>query len=447
MAAQEPTTQPPLSPGRIEKLPPGDHRDTAAPGLFLRVTPRGARVFRWYVRSIGRAVTIGRWSKAERPGHVTLADARKWLERLKEAHHAGRLDQVEAELAAQLRPPPPPPAADVGGPTFRQVADDFLAHIERRRKRPEQVRRTFQNDLLPALGDRPIAGVTPRDIRKVVEAVVARGAPTQAGRVLAHAKQLFRFACGRDELAVAANPAFPLEAAALGVENRVCQRFLTVEEIPAFWRALDASRLTSTVRIGLKVLLLTGVRTQELIRARWAEVDLGEATWTIPVANQKLTRKQEQTARPWVVPLPPMVVELFKKLQVLADGSPWVMATPPGFGDPDGEPAHVTEKALGGGMRKLFVGDEPLLTLDGERPTPHDLRRTLRTHLEETLGVDENVAERCLNHTRGTVVRTYAVADLVDKRRAALERWAAYVEQLVAGSPANVVAMSAGARG
>lgn len=436
MAAEKPTTQPPLTAAGIEKLPEGEHRDSAAPGLFLRVN-RKSRTFRWYVRSIGRAITIGPWSKASKPGHVTLAEARTWLERLKEAHRIGQLAEVEAELAA-LRPRRGPVVATPadGGVTFGEVAKDFLKHIEKRRKRPDEVRRTLEKELLPVLGDRPIASITSRDVRKVVEAVVERGAATQAGKVLAHAKQLFRFACGRDDLAVAANPAFPLEAEALGVEHNVCQRYLAAEEIPALWRALDASRLTPTVKVGLKAILLTGVRSCELLRARWEDVDLEAGTWTIPIANQKLTKKQEQTARPWTVPLTPAVVALFKQLQVLAQASPWVMASPV-------EPKEATsEKALNAGMRKLFEarpGEEPLLELVEPRPTPHDLRRTVRTHLGNTLGVQWHIAERCLNHSIGRITQTYDVGDYLAERRAALEKWAAYVERLVAPEKAKVI--------
>ncbi len=205
MAGEDPTTPvPPLTAKLIEAARPRERDyelpDPAAPGLRLRVTPKGGKVFRWYVTSLGRVITIGRWTKAPRPGHVTLAEARTWLERLKDAHRAGRLAEVEEELRA-LRPKPQR-SVDVpaGGPTLRDVAKDFLRQIERRRKRPDEVRRTLEKELLPALGDRSVTSITPRDIRQVVEAVVERGSPTQAGKVLAHAKQLFRFACGRDDV-------------------------------------------------------------------------------------------------------------------------------------------------------------------------------------------------------------------------------------------------------
>jgi integrase len=451
MAAEHSTASlPPLTAKLIEAAEPRatdyEIADPAAPGLRLRVTPKGGKVFRWYVTSLHRVLTIGRWSKLPRPGHVTLGEARTWLERLKEAHGAGRLAAVEAELSA-LRPrrsaAPPAEGAVV---TFRQVADDFLKHVERRRKRPDEVRRTIETDLAPALGDRPIGSITSKDIRQVVEAVVARGSPTQAGKVLAHAKQLFRFACGRAELAVAANPAYPLEADDLGVQANVCQRYLDSKEIPLLWAAIGKARFSPTVKTGLKLILLTGVRSCELLRARWGEVDLEAGTWTIPVANQKLTRKQAQkpTARPWTVPLSSPAVALFRQLEVFAQGSEWVMASP--F-DPE---ARTSEKALVAAMRKLFIAPsakEPLLDLVEPRPTPHDLRRTMRTHLGDTLGVPWHIAERCLNHSIGRITQTYDVGDYLAERRAALEKWAAYVDRLLDPRSAKVVPLSVAGSG
>ena len=437
------TQTPPLTVGAVKKARPRADRDYEiadglARGLRLRVTKLGrdgvsggAKIFRWYVNGARprRVITIGRWAEREIDGHVTLEQAHLWLRQLKAAHRAGKLDAKVKEMEGEIHPRPAPAAAEPGAVTFRQVADDFLAHIKARRKRPGEVERTLTQDLLPALGDRAIATITPREIRQVVEAVVARGSPTQAGKVLAHAKQLFKFACGRDEIAVAANPAYPLEADALGVVKNKCARFLNKEEIPALWSALGKAGLSATVRVGLKLILLTGVRTCELLRAKWTDVDLDSETpaWTVPVSSQKLTRKQEANARPWIVPLSPEAVALFRQLHALADGSPWVMASP--RTDPDEPPAPLSEKALVAGMRKLFVGKKPSLNFPGERPTPHDLRRTMRTHLGG-LGVPRDIAERCLNHVIGEMDSIYDQGDYLDQRRAALVKWAAFVDKL-----------------
>jgi integrase len=70
------------------------------------------------------------------------------------------------------------------------------------------------------------------------------------------------------------------------------------------------------------------------------------------------------------------------------------------------------------------------LAFEGEQPTPHDLRRTCRTHLGK-LGVPPHIAERCLNHALGKIAATYDVHDYLPERRAALETWAKHVSGLV----------------
>lgn len=423
----------PLTASKIATLKPRADRyeiaDAAAPGLRLRVYPSGARVFRWHVRdAAGRqeVITLGPWAPTSTAQHLTLAEARVELERLKAARAGGRLSGAREELDARMGRAAPAPTA-AGPVTVADVAGAFRAHLRRTRKRPEQGERPLDADILPALGSIPIADVTPRHCRQVVEAVVARGSPRQAGVVLQILRQLMTFAVARADIQI--SPAAALTSpAALGVENNLSQRYLADAEIAALWAALDAyPGLTPTVRAGIRVLLLTGARSGELLRARVADVDLEAKTWTVPVEHQKLARGAERHARPWVVPLAPAALELMRELVVLAGSlrSPWLMASfsaaSPG--------APLTEKALAHAMRRIYTR----IPFVGERPTPHDLRRTVRTHLG-MLGVQHHVAERCLNHSLGRIAATYDVGDYLPERRAALELWDAHVSQLSTSS-------------
>ena len=437
MAAAKNSTQLPRSDAGIDKLKvpdlkPSEYGDGS--GLRLRISPAGksgrggAKVWRWFVVLDGRRVnvTLGDWSRDGSAG-LTLSKARQRLDELRAANQAGHLRDELARLGSRRATAPASGNAS-SGPTVKEVVEAFRAFVGRRRKRPAEVEWTLDKVVLPALGERPIGSITTKEVRELVEVEVRRGAPTQAGKVLAHIKQLFRFAQGRDD--VQANPADPLQPDVLGVVNRTCDRYLSPEEIAPFWHALDKSSATPTVRLALRLLLLLGVRSGELLRATWEEVDLEAATWTVPVAHQKLTRQQETRARPWVVPLAPKAAELMRELQAFAKsiGSKYVAAS---FAAEDG--AGLSEQSLSHAMRRLFQGEEPLLKFAGERPTPHDLRRTVRTHLGDTLGVDFHIAERCLNHSLGRVAATYDRGDYVQQRREALEKWAAYVERLVSG--------------
>jgi integrase len=433
VADEKRSTHPPLTAAGIENLPEGEHRDSAAPGLFLRVN-RKSRTFRWYVRSIGRAITVGPWSKTPKPGHVTLAEARAWLERLKDAHRSGQLAGVERELAA-LRPrrgvKSSAPPSDSGALTVETVGKDFLVYLEGRRRRPEQARRCLEVEVFPRIGHFEIAKVTKADVRAVVEPIVKRGSKVQAGQVLSLMRQFFAWAVDReDDLPM---PGIPKADTVGARKAQKSDRYLTPEEIVAFWEALGSFKgITPTVRNALRLLLLLPVRSGELRKATWSELDLDAAVWTIPVEHQK------RPQGPWKVPLPPMAVAIFRELRALADSleSENVLASFAGEGD------AITDKALNHAVRRLFTGEKPALVFKGERPTPHDLRRTVRFHARQTLGVPFDVAEKLLGHSLGAIPGTYDPGDLFGERRAALEKWAAFVEQLVAPEKSKVVRLA-----
>ena len=259
--------------------------------------------------------------------------------------------------------------------------------------------------------------------------------------MLDHLKQLFSWAEAFGE-EITRNPAAILRRDALGVRTRIGKRTLGPDEVPLFWNALDAHRpgarrLLFQVRLALRILLLIGVRTGELLKARWVDVELDAATWTIPVENQKLNPKQIADAKPWIVPLAPDALALFRELKKIAGRSPWVVSSD------KAEEGHLTEKALSHALRGLF--DAQLLELPGGRCTPHDLRRTLRTKLGD-LGVALHVAERCLNHSLGRIAQTYDHYDYLKERRAALELWEGYVHRLLEPDASKVVFL-AGATG
>ncbi len=405
----------------------------AASGLRLNVSPTGVKSWRWYVKDKGtgktRKVTLGTFPA------MSLGAARTKLGDLKDAHAAGTLSTV-----VESHRKPKVPEGPAGVLTVKKAADDFLASLDR--KRPEQARRAFDVDVIPVIGAMPVKAVTSDDVRRVVKRKVDDKSPVMARHVLALLKQFFDWAV--DENLIDASPAARFKKKkALGTRKAdTSKRYLSPKEIPVFWKALGTfTGITPTVKGALRLLLLLGVRTGELRQATWDAVDLDKATLTVPPEHQKLTLDREKKAKPWVVPLPPTAVAILSDLRVLAasigpEGSKYVLASFAGRGEP------VSEKALNHAMRRMQSGKAPALKLDGERPTPHDLRRTVRTHLEATLRVPEAICERVLNHSRGTIVDTYAHGDYLDARREALGAWDAYVERLVTGKGAEVVAIN-----
>ncbi len=393
--------------------------DKGSPGLRIRVEPTGRKTFRWYYQEAGkrRVKTFGKH------GEVTLAQARRELEKAKDK----RKDGVSI-------------APDGDSPkTVKALAEVFYKdRILPHRKRPEDARRVLDTDIIPKLGQMRLTSVTTPVIRTIINSVVGRGAPVHAGKVLSITKQMFRFAVSNAMMET--NPADPLEPINLGIENNIRDRFLEYDEIKEFWCALGRMpRMSVQVRLALKILLLTGVRSGELRLSKWKDIDLDKGLWIIPVENQKLSPKQAREAKPFTVPMVPVVVSLFKELQDYADRSVWVI---PGRGEGGKEP--IADKVLGKAVRRMFalkiqVDGEGVPLIDIPPFSPHDLRRTMRTHLSR-LKIAPHICERCLNHSIGRIVQTYDHHDYLDERREALEKWANAVD-LAVNERDNVVVM------
>lgn len=427
---------------KVENLGPGFYKD-GGNGLWLKVTPAGKRVWRWsyWEKDAGsgrkqRTVTLGYFTREGDSEHLSVSAARSKLEALKGARIEHRLPEVLGTAPDRPR-------------TVKDLAEKFYERrILPHRRRPEYARGILDRDVLPTIGTLPLKRFDVHACTKVVEAVVDRGATTYAGAVLGLLKQMGRWGKGRGYLDD--NPADALEAAGLGVVSNRKDRWLTSEEIPLWWAALDGTEMTPTVRAGLRILLYTGLRTGELLKSKWVDVDLKGATLTIPVENQKLKKKEEAKAHPFIVPLPPPAVEILKTLKKLAGKSPWVMYSP-ATTKGEKEEERITDKTLARANRRMWEerrgpGNRrdkgevfpPLLSIPPA--TPHDLRRTMRSHLGR-LRVPLHVAERCLNHTLGRIVETYDQGDYLDERREALEKWAELVGRLVRGEEAAVVSL------
>jgi len=380
-----------------------------APGLVVRVYPKGKKTYRWD-RGSGhkpRIITYGSFPS------LSLADARSEHEKAKQRHVDGVIHPFSGDMPK----------------TVAQLAEVFYQdRIVAHRKHPEDVRRTLDKDILPAIGKMPLRSVTALAVRSVVRGVVERGAKVHAGKVLAHCKQLFKF--GVSMGAMENNPAASLDAITVGAEDNRRDRTLTEGEVRKFWHALDDYRRLSLVtKVGLRVLLLTGLRSGELRQAKWDDVDLENLTLTVPVANQKLTKRQEKRGKPFVCTLSPQAAEQLRQLEGI--GATWVFA---GRGT-GGKEQPLSEKAFGKAVRRLLKQNnghgQRLLPI--EPFTPHDLRRTMRTGLSE-LSVPPHIAERCLNHSLGRIMETYDTFDYVNERREALNEWARKIDDYINAS-------------
>ena len=273
--------------------------------------------------------------------------------------------------------------------------DRILPHL----RRPDAVLQVIEHDINPVIGNKLINTLSTVAVVHCVKCVVDRGAVAHAGKVTAILKQLFKFAEGRGY--IDRSPAYALDKKDLGIVMPKRERFLNANEFKPVWDAISNAPKTSLpVKNGLKVLMLTGLRTGELIKAKWANINFDKKALFIPKEDTK-------TLEAWTVPLTYEVIALIKDLQGL--DPVYIFA---------GKNGMMTDKVLGRAMRRFF--ESGALTI--EKVRPHDFRRTIRTHLEQ-LNVQPHIAEKCLNHSLGAINAVYNKNTYLDERREALERW------------------------
>jgi integrase len=189
-------------------------------------------------------------------------------------------------------------------------------------------------------------------------------------------------------------------------------RVLTNAEIAAFWKACDAAG--EPFASILRILLLTGQRLNEVAGMRRDELS-DDGTWLLPASRTKNKRAHK-------VPLP-------------AEARAIVAAVPAAHQIVFSTNGRTPPSGFTRAKRRVdaAMGSPPPWRL-------HDLRRTFVTGLVE-LGVAPHVVELIVNHVggaRGGVAGVYNRSEMIEERRAALERWSLHVQGIVAGKPANV---------
>jgi integrase len=243
-----------------------------------------------------------------------------------------------------------------------------------------------------------------------IRRIERRGAAETARKALRHCGSVFRFAIadGRGTY----NPAGDL-AGALKAPPKVRNHpALSASELHEFMSALDAYTGHMQTRLGLRLIMLTFVRTDELRRATWDEFDLDGGTWNVPAARMK-------TKAPHMVPLSRQAVEALRELHTL-NGR--VLLLFPGRSN-----VHkpMSENTLLYAMYRM--GYHGLATV-------HGFRATASTILNER-GWSPDVIERQLAHSERNKIRAaYNRAEYLDERRKMMQKWADYLDKLKAGA-------------
>ncbi|MDT8637179.1 tyrosine-type recombinase/integrase [Escherichia coli] len=362
-------------------------------GLYLEVVPSGSRYWRMKYRFNGKEK---RMAFGAYPA-VSLAQARALRDDAKKKLAEG-IDPSLAKKEEKL-------VRDVQlNNTFQAVALEWHGTKVSRWSEgyASDIIEAFNKDIFPYIGQQPVNEIKPLVLLNVLRRIESRGATEKAKKVRQRCSEVFRYAIvtGRAEY----NPAADLTSAMSGHESKHYP-FLTVEELPDFFKALAGYTGSPLVVLAARLLILTGVRTGELRGAFWSEFDLEKAVWEIPAERMKMKR-------PHLVPLSTQALEIVQQLKVMSGQYPLVF---PGRNDPR---KTMSEASINQVFKRIgYTG----------RVTGHGFRHTMSTILHEE-GFNTAWIETQLAHVDKNAIRgTYNHALYLEGRREMMQWYADYI--------------------
>jgi len=375
-------------------------------GLFLQVEPGGGKLWRYKFRfeNKEKLLALGKYPE------VSLQEARR------------RHQEARGQLAQNIDPSAARGAAkaakrEIVENSFEAVAREWLALWRRDKAEGHVIRacRLLANDILPYIGDIPVAEIKASVILKVCQRVESRGAIETAHRVNVTIGQIMRYAVitGKAER----NPSAELRGALQTASPRPFPTITDPERVGELLRAISSYKGTQVVRCALALAPLVFVRPGELREAKWEDIDLKRKEWVFEYSKQRANKADKQTL---IVPLSRQALAILKDLHPLTGSGEYVF---PGMRS--GRP--ISEVTINRALQGMGFNT-------GTEICAHGFRAMARTLLAERLRFNPQWIERQLSHkTNENLGESYDRTQFLDDRRKMMQVWADYLDGLKEG--------------
>ena len=358
--------------------------DIACKGLSLKVTKNGVKSFSYTFRlgcKTGR-VTLGRYPD------VALANARERVEEFRKLVADG-IDPRHRKAEEQAK-------------RERTVSEMVALFIERyakpKNKSWQQAESNLRLYLVSALGNCPVNKVRRGDIHTILDTLIQQGKGPSANRALAHMRKFFGWLVERDYIEHS-----PADHIKKPFSEKRRERVLSDEEIKAIWNASEA--LSPPYTAWLRLSLLCGQREMETASMRRSLIEGG--LWFLSSNDTKNKREN-------VLPLSKQAAAIVEEL-LLSDGE-YLLST-----------GRIGDKPLNGFSKAKAQIDRASGVNDWRF---HDLRASVATNLGR-LGFDRFTIKLVLNHKDSGVTAVYDRYTYLDEKRAALQKWADRLDEIV----------------
>lgn len=376
---------------------------TDSDGLYLLVTPSGARYWRMNYRHLGKQKTLafGVWPDTGLADAREQRDAaRKVLARGEDPGEKIKLERIAASVAASN--------------SFKAVADEWLVKVEKEGRSAATMKklRWLLDFINASIGKRPIASISAQELLIMLRKMEGKGRYETAKRLRSTCSQVFRYAIAtaRTERDVAAD----LRGALIAPQPVHRAAITNADAAGGLLRAIEAFEGHPNTKAALRLLPHVFVRPGELRHAEWNDFNFEKALWTIPPHKTKMRRAH-------TIPLSRQSLAILQTIEHDAEYSRFLFPSLRSVDRP------MSENTINAALRRMGYGQDEM--------TGHGFRAMAATLLNEMGLWHPDAIERQLAHCDNSAVRrAYARGEYWDERVKMMQHWSDHLDFLRDGA-------------
>lgn len=368
-------------------------------GLYLHVMPNGSKYWRMKYRLHGKEKLLALGVYPE----TTLSEARDKRDAARKLVAQGTDPSAHKQEQKYL-------ATLNAENTFEPLAREWHSKNKAKwkEKHGQDILTRLEKDIFPEIGNLPVRDITAPRLLAAIRKMEERGAHELARRARGTCEQIFAYGIGTGK--ADRNIALDLRGT-LEAFKRGHYASFDADELPEFLARLEkneARLYPQTIR-ATKLLMLTFVRTSELINATWDEFDFEKKVWNIPAERMK-------KGRPHLVPLSRQAITLFDEQKEDTN----IFQTPYVFPSQIEPRKPMSNGTILGGIKRLGYKGEM---------TGHGFRSLAMSTIKERLGYRHEIPDLQLAHSKGNKLdAAYDRAKFIEERTKMMQDWADYID-------------------
>ena len=290
--------------------------------------------------------------------------------------------------------------------TFEHIARDWHQNNISRWKpnHAQRIMRYLEKDVFPHIGSHPIQELRVAHIKKVLDAITARGVAETAEKIRQWINKIFNYALMLER--VDGNPASAL-VGYIQPQTTEHMPALPREELTEFYHRLLQVDAEPQNRLCLMLLVLCFPRNTEIRGGEWKEINWQTKTWTIPASRMKRPREH-------LIPLSDWAMKLLQELHQLTGNGRFM------FPNRNTISGYISENTLGNILNR--IGYKGIAT-------PHGFRSLASSILNEQ-GFNPDAIERQLAHVEENKIRAaYNRAEYLAERTEMMQWYSDYLRE------------------